>query len=290
MKLNQSFENTLDRLKLEQLDTYLYRYKGKNAGIQRIYGGQVIAQAYIAANSTIEEDKHLHSLHAYFLRPGIMKQPVLFSVDPIRNGRSFSTRTVKAIQNNEIIFTMTVSFQKDEEGMSHSIDMPKVPMPEDLKDEIEMRTEDIDKVPEELRPYFLKEREYSIKWVEWNDVFEPKVLQPIRNVWLKPNGVIPPGRETHNAFLAYISDSGILAPALFPHGISYMSPDLMMASLDHTMWFHKPNFEFNDWVLYATDSPYTGNSRGLGRGTFFSRDGEVIASVTQEGLLRTKTR
>ena len=255
MKLNQSFENTLDRLKLEQLDTYLYRYKGKNAGIQRIYGGQVIAQAYIAANSTIEEDKHLHSLHAYFLRPGIMKQPVLFSVDPIRNGRSFSTRTVKAIQNNEIIFTMTVSFQKDEEGMSHSIDMPKVPMPEDLKDEIEMRTEDIDKVPEELRPYFLKEREYSIKWVEWNDVFEPKVLPPIRNVWLKPNGVIPPGRETHNAFLAYISDSGILAPALFPHGISYMSPDLMMASLDHTMWFHKPNFEFNDWVLYATDSP-----------------------------------
>jgi len=290
MKLNQSFENTLDRLKLEQLDTYLYRYKGKNAGIQRIYGGQVIAQAYIAANSTIEEDKHLHSLHAYFLRPGIMKQPVLFSVDPIRNGRSFSTRTVKAIQNNEIIFTMTVSFQKDEEGMSHSIDMPKVPMPEDLKDEIEMRTEDIDKVPEELRPYFLKEREYSIKWVEWNDVFEPKVLPPIRNVWLKPNGFIPPGRETHNAFLAYISDSGILAPALFPHGISYMSPDLMMASLDHTMWFHKPNFEFNDWVLYATDSPYTGNSRGLGRGTFFSRDGEVIASVTQEGLLRTKTR
>ena len=290
MKLNQSFENTLDRLKLEQLDTYLYRYKGKNAGIQRIYGGQVIAQAYIAANSTIEEDKHLHSLHAYFLRPGIMKQPVLFSVDPIRNGRSFSTRTVKAIQNNEIIFTMTVSFQKDEEGMSHSIDMPKVPMPEDLKDEIQMRTEDIDKVPEELRPYFLKEREYSIKWVEWNDVFEPKVLPPIRNVWLKPNGVIPPGRETHNAFLAYISDSGILAPALFPHGISYMSPDLMMASLDHTMWFHKPNFEFNDWVLYATDSPYTGNSRGLGRGTFFSRDGEVIASVTQEGLLRTKTR
>ncbi len=290
MKLNQSFENTLDRLKLEQLDTYLYRYKGKNAGIQRIYGGQVIAQAYIAANSTIEEDKHLHSLHAYFLRPGIMKQPVLFSVDPIRNGRSFSTRTVKAIQNNEIIFTMTVSFQKDEEGISHSIDMPKVPMPEDLKDEIEMRTEDIDKVPEELRPYFLKEREYSIKWVEWNDVFEPKVLPPIRNVWLKPNGVIPPGRETHNAFLAYISDSGILAPALFPHGISYMSPDLMMASLDHTMWFHKPNFEFNDWVLYATDSPYTGNSRGLGRGTFFSRDGEVIASVTQEGLLRTKTR
>ena len=290
MSQENSFDSTINRLKLEQLDSYLFRYKGKNAGIQRIYGGQVIAQAYLAANATIDEDKHLHSLHAYFLRPGIIKQPVLFSVDPIRNGRSFSTRTVKAIQNNEVIFTMTVSFQKDEEGFTHSIDMPKVPAPEDIKDEIEMRKEHIEKVPEEIRPYFLKEREYSIKWVEWNDVFEPKVMPPIRNVWLKPNGIIPEGRETHSAFLAYISDSGILAPTLFPHGIRYMSPGLMMASLDHTMWFHKPNFEFNDWILYATDSPYTGNSRGLGRGTFFSRDGEVIASVTQEGLLRSKTK
>tara|TARA_B100001287_G_scaffold247962_1_gene226918 strand:+ start:2205 stop:3077 length:873 start_codon:yes stop_codon:yes gene_type:complete len=290
MSSENSFDTTIKRLTLEQLDTYLFRYKGKNAGIQRIYGGQVIAQAYVAANATIEDDKHLHSLHAYFLRPGIIKQPVLFSVDPVRNGRSFSTRTVKAIQNNEVIFTMTVSFQKDEEGFTHSIEMPKVPAPEEIKDEIEMRKENIDKVPEEIRHYFLKEREYSIKWVEWNDVFEPKVMPPIRNVWLKPNGIIPKGRETHNAFLAYISDSGILAPTLFPHGISYMSPDLMMASLDHTMWFHKPNFVFDDWILYATDSPYTGNSRGLGRGTFFSRDGEVIASVTQEGLLRTKTK
>ena len=130
-----SFENVMTRLSLEQLDTYLFRFKGKNAGIQRIYGGQVIAQAYVAADATIEEDKHLHSLHAYFLRPGILKQPVLFSVDPVRNGRSFSTRTVKAIQNNEVIFTMSVSFQKDEEGISHSIEMPKVPPPEDLKDE-----------------------------------------------------------------------------------------------------------------------------------------------------------
>ena len=290
MSSENSFDTTIKRLTLEQLDTYLFRYKGKNAGIQRIYGGQVIAQAYVASNATIEDDKHLHSLHAYFLRPGIIKQPVLFSVDPVRNGRSFSTRTVKAIQNNEVIFTMTVSFQKDEEGFTHSIEMPKVPAPEEIKDEIEMRKENIDKVPEEIRHYFLKEREYSIKWVEWNDVFEPKVMPPIRNVWLKPNGIIPKGRETHNAFLAYISDSGILAPTLFPHGISYMSPDLMMASLDHTMWFHKPNFVFDDWILYATDSPYTGNSRGLGRGTFFSRDGEVIASVTQEGLLRTKTK
>ena len=150
IKSDNSFESVMKRLTLEQIDTYLFRFKGKNAGIQRIYGGQVIAQAYVAADATIEEDKHLHSLHAYFLRPGVLKQPVLFSVDPVRNGRSFSTRTVKAIQNNEVIFTMSVSFQKDEEGISHSIEMPKVPPPEDLKDEIQLREENIGKVPEEL--------------------------------------------------------------------------------------------------------------------------------------------
>ena len=149
IKSANSFKNVVERLSLEQIDTYLFRFKGKNAGIQRIYGGQVIAQAYVAADATIEEEKHLHSLHAYFLRPGMLKQPVLFSVDPVRNGRSFSTRTVKAIQNNEVIFTMSVSFQKDEEGISHSIDMPKVPQPEELKDELQLREEKIDKIPEE---------------------------------------------------------------------------------------------------------------------------------------------
>ena len=291
MSNDNAFQNTLDRFNLEQLDTYLFRYRGKNAGIQRIYGGQVIAQAYLAANSTIEEDnKHLHSLHAYFLRPGIKKQPVLYSVDPIRNGRSFSTRTVKAIQNNETIFSMSLSFQKDEKGLSHSIDMPNVPSPDELKDEIELRQDHIDLVPKELREYFLKEREYSMKPVEWQDVFKPKKMPPSRNLWIKPNGKVPKNREIQNAFLAYVSDAGILAAALFPHGVTYMSPDLMIASLDHTMWFHKPDFIFDDWILYSMDSPYSGNSRGLGRGTFFTKEGEVIASVTQEGLLRTKTK
>lgn len=285
-----AFKHCLDKFQLEQLDTYLFRYSGKNAGIQRIYGGQVIAQAYLAANLTIEDDKHLHSLHAYFLRPGIKKQPVIYSVDPIRNGMSFSTRTVKAIQNNETIFSMSLSFQKDEEGLSHSIEMPKVPPPEDLKDEIELRQDNIDLVPEELREYFTRERECTVKPVEWQDVFNPQKMSPRRSMWMKPNGKLPKNREIQNAFLAYISDAGILAAALFPHGITYMSPKIMIASLDHTMWFHKPDFEFNDWILYTMDSPYSGNSRGLGRGTFFTREGEVIASVTQEGLLRTKTR
>ena len=149
-----SFESVIDRLTLEQLDTYLFRYKGKNAGILRIFGGQVIAQAYIAANETVSDDMQIHSLHAYFLRPGIIKQPVLFSVDPVRDGKSFFTRTVKAIQNNEIIFTMTVSFQKEEEGITHSIEMPKVPDPDELKDEIQMREENIELIPKEFSQFF----------------------------------------------------------------------------------------------------------------------------------------
>ena len=283
-----SFESVIDRLTLEQLDTYLFRYKGKNAGILRIFGGQVIAQAYVAANETVSDDMQIHSLHAYFLRPGVIKQPVLFSVDPVRDGKSFFTRTVKAIQNNEIIFTMTVSFQKEEEGITHSIEMPKVPDPDELKDEIQMREENIELIPKELRKFFMKKREYTIKVVEWNAVFDPKHMAPIRNVWLKPNGKIPNKRYIHHAFLAYISDAGLLAPCLYPHGLSYMSPNIMMASLDHAMWFHKRDFMWEDWILYSTDSPYTGGSRGLGRGTFFTRQGEVIASVTQEGLFRVK--
>ena len=203
---------------------------------------------------------------------------------------SFSTRTVKAIQNNETIFSMSLSFQKDEEGLSHSIEMPKVPPPEELKDEIELRQDNIDLVPEELREYFTRERECTVKPVEWQDIFKPKKMSPRRSLWMKPNGTLPNDRAIQNAFLAYVSDAGILAAALFPHGVTYMSPKIMIASLDHTMWFHKPNFQFNDWILYTMDSPYSGNSRGLGRGTFFTREGEVIASVTQEGLLRTKTR
>ena len=181
--MQNSFESVLSRLSLEQIDTYLYRWQGNNAGIVRIYGGQVIAQAYIAACATVEDDSAPHSLHAYFIRPGVLKQPVLYSVDPIRNGKSFHTRTVKAIQNNEVIFTMTISFQKAEEGITHTVAMPDVPQPEDLKTEQELRKSNIDNIPKELQEIFLKEREYSIKWVEWNDkggVFEycPNIREP----------------------------------------------------------------------------------------------------------------
>tara|TARA_B100000941_G_scaffold286116_1_gene259163 strand:- start:34 stop:939 length:906 start_codon:yes stop_codon:yes gene_type:complete len=283
------FDRVLERLQLEQLEEFIFCFNGKSAGISRIFGGQVIAQSFVAAQSTVSSDLHLHSLHAYFLRPGIMKKPITFNVDPVRDGKSFFTRTVKAIQNKEVIFTMTASFQKDEPNQyHHSIEMPNVPMPENLKDEIQMREENIDKVPKGLEDIFLKQREYTQKVVEWNDVFDPKKMLPIRNVWIKPNGDIPLDNTLNKAFLAYVSDAGLLAPGLYAHGLSYMSPDILMASLDHAMWFHKKDFIWNDWILYSTDSPFTGNSRNLGRGTFFTRDGEVIASVIQEGLLRIK--
>jgi acyl-CoA thioesterase-2 len=167
--------------------------------------------------------------------------------------------------------------------------MPDVPQPEDLKTEQELRKSNIDNIPKELQEIFLKEREYSIKWVEWNDVFDPKKMPPIRNIWLKPNGKIPGDSIFHHAFLSYVSDSGLLVPCMYPHGLSFMSPNLkMIASLDHAMWFQKRDFKWDDWILYSTDSPHTGGSRGLGRGTFFTRDGEIIASTIQEGLFRVK--
>ena len=180
---------------------------------------------------------------------------------------------------------MSASFQKDEEGISHSIEMPKVPPPEDLKDEIQLREENIDEVPEELRPFLLSKREYSIKWVEWNDIMKPKKLPPIRNIWLKPNGKIPSDRSKQYAFLAYISDSGLLAPCLYPHGMSYMSPNLMMASLDHAMWFHQ-QFRADEWLLYVQASPSANGSRAFTRGLIYDQNGKLVASATQEGLIR----
>ena len=281
----KALDKLIKLLDLEQLEDNLFRGQSENIGGPRVFGGQVLGQALTAAARTVDKKRSVHSLHAYFLRPGVLKQPVLFSVDPVRNGRSFSTRTVKAIQNNEVIFTMSVSFQIEEEGISHSIEMPKVPPPEDLKDEIQLREENIDKVPEELRPFLLSKREYSIKWVEWNDILNPKKLPPIRNIWLKPNGKIPSDRSKQYAFLAYVSDSGLLAPCLYPHGMSFMSPNLMMASLDHAMWFHRP-FKADEWLLYQQDSPSASGARGFNRGSIFDTDGNLIASVAQEGLIR----
>ena len=285
-KIDNRFQSVLDRLSLEKLDTYLYRFKGKNAGIQRIYGGQVIAQAYIAANSTLDEDVHLHSLHAYFLRPGDMEYPIIYDVERTRDGGSFTTRRVVAIQKGEPIFDMALSFHKKEKGPSHQIDMIDIPGPEECISELEVKKKMIDKVPLKYRDFFLRERPIEIRNLPGEGMFEePKKKPPHKHVWMKAVGKIPDDVVQHQAILAYASDMGLLSTSMNPHRLSFAKGNVMSASLDHAMWFHRP-FRADEWMLYSTDSPSASNARGFNRGSVYTEDGVLVASAVQEGLMR----
>ena len=272
---------------LNKIDRDIFSWTGKNVGWARVFGGQVMAQTLIAAYETIEKDHYAHSFHSYFLRPGQMDKPIIFTVDRIRDGKSFTTRTEKAIQDGEAIFNCSVSFQKREEGLSHQIPMPDLPGPEGLKNELEIR-EDISKdltINKDDLPLFLRKREVEMRPIEIYDYANPKKSPPYRHTWIRPDGVMPDDEKIQQAFLLYISDMGLLAAANQPHGRNFLTKNLQVASLDHAMWFHQ-KLDFNDWVLYAIDSPYSGNSRGFCKGSIYSRDGKLIASCTQEGLMR----
>ena len=280
-------QNCLNLFSLNKIDRDLFSWTGKNVGWARVFGGQVMAQTLIAAYETVEKDHFAHSFHSYFLRPGQMDKPIIFTVDRIRDGKSFTTRTVKAIQDGEAIFNCSVSFQKREEGLSHQIPMPKLPGPDGLKNELEIRegmSKDLNIDKDDL-PLFLRKREVEMRPIEIQDYANPVKTPPYRNTWIRPDGQMPDDEKTQQAFLLYISDMGLLAAANNPHGRNFLSKNLQVASLDHAMWFHQ-KLDFNDWVLYAIDSPYSGNSRGFCKGSIYSKEGKLIASCTQEGLIR----
>jgi acyl-CoA thioesterase-2 len=216
-----------------------------------------------------------------------MDKPIIFTVDRIRNGKSFTTRNVKALQDGEAIFSCSISFQKDEDSLEHEISIPDVPAPEDLKDEIEIREILLKKLNIDSKdmPMFLRQREIEMRPVETQDYFEPKRMPPYKNTWIKPNGVIPDDQVIQQAFLLYISDMGLLAAANNSVGVNFLTKNLQNASLDHAIWFHK-KLDLNDWFLYSIDSPITKNARGFSRGSIFSKSGELIASCAQEGLIR----
>ncbi len=284
-KSKSLLEKTLGLFELNKIDRDIYSWTGKNVGWARIFGGQVMAQTLIAAYKTVKEDHHAHSFHSYFLRPGQMDKPIIFTVDRIRDGKSFTTRNVKAIQEGEAIFSCSISFQKYEKGFEHQIDMPDVPMPESLLTEYEIRQKISSDIDKDLLPMFLKKRELQMKPVEEMDYLNPEKKPPYRRVWLKPEGGLPKDPVIHKAFLLYASDMGLIATANYPHGVNFLTKNIQMASLDHAMWFHK-EIDFNDWLLYAIDSPASGNSRGFSRGSIYTKSGELIASCTQEGLIR----
>jgi acyl-CoA thioesterase-2 len=284
--MHTAVETLLTILDLEQLEMNLYRGLSPQVGWQRVFGGQVIGQALVAAARTVE-GRGAHSLHAYFMREGDPAVPIIYEVDRIRDGKSFATRRVVAIQHGAAIFSMSVSFQVDEPGLDHQIEMPKVPPPEDLPSEAELQALYIDKATEGVRKYWERPRPIELRPVDLRHFLSRDKLDPAQLVWVRATGALPDDPNIHRAVLAYASDMTLLDTALFAHGRMIFDRDLQAASLDHALWFHRP-FRADDWLLYAEDSPSASGARGFTRGSLFSRDGRLVASVAQEGLIRVR--
>lgn len=277
----------LQTLDLEKLEENLFRGRSPQVGWQRVFGGQVIGQALVAAQRTVSEGRYVHSLHAYFMRPGDPSVPIIYDVDRIRDGASFATRRVVAIQHGKAIFSMSASFQFDEEGFDHQITLPDVAPPETLLGEQDIKEKFLANAPEAIRRYWERPRPIEIRPVSLKHYFSRDKLEPSQDVWVKAVGAVPDERHIQAAVLAYISDMTLLDTALYAHGTSVFDRDLQVASLDHAMWFHRP-CRMDDWLLYTQDSPSAFGARGMTRGSLFDRSGILIASVAQEGLIRKK--
>lgn len=286
MAKKKALNKLINLLDLEQLEDNLFRGQSENIGGPRVFGGQVLGQALTAAVRTVDKKRTAHSLHAYFLRPGDMEFPIIYDVDRIRDGGSFTTRRVVAIQKGEPIFNTSISFHKKESGPTHQIDMPDIPSPEECKSEIQIRKQIAERVPEKMRDFFLRERPIEIRSMPGEDMFqEAKKKPPYKYMWMKAVDRLPDDISLHQAILAYASDMGLLSTSLNPHRLSFASGNFQSASLDHAMWFHRP-FRADEWMLYSTDSPSASNARGFNRGSVYTREGVLVASAVQEGLMR----
>ena len=260
----------------------------KPDGIGRIYGGQVIAQALMAAGQTVDADRIPHSLHAYFMRPGAEQEEVQFKVERDYDGGSFSTRRVIAIQRDKPIFNLACSFQRPESGLHHQAQMPDVPPPESLKNETELRADYIDQIPEKFRAQFMRLRPIEYRPVQPRAMMLPEKRAPSQQIWFRVVAPITDDPMMHRAILAYASDSYLLSTATLPHGKSWMKGELMSASLDHALWLHS-DARVDDWLLFTNDSPWSGGARGMNLGSIYTRDGRLVATAAQEGLMRSVT-
>jgi acyl-CoA thioesterase-2 len=274
-------------LDVETLDTDLYRGARQPGGVGRVFGGQVIAQALQAAQRSVEDGKVAHSLHAYFMRAGDEDYPILYRVVRDFEGRSFANRRVIAMQKGKPILNMAASFQLPAEGLHHQDAMPDVPPPEDLRSEAELREEIRDQIPEKFKRFFLRARPIEIRPVHPRNWFQPEPREPRQYSWFRVVAPLPDEPALHRAMLAYASDMTLLGTCMLPHGVSWMSGEVQTASLDHALWLHEP-FRFDEWLLYAADSPWAGHGRGFNRGRIYTRDGRLVASVAQEGLIRPR--
>jgi acyl-CoA thioesterase-2 len=280
-----ALDNLVSILDLEQLEVNLFRGRSPQQGWQRVFGGQVLGQALVAAVRTVEPSRIAHSLHAYFLLGGDPKVPIIYQVERVRDGRSFTTRRVTGIQHGRPMFAMSVSFHDAEPGLEYHSEMPKVPMPEDLPSESQLREKLLPHVPDNIRTYWERERPIEMRPIDLSRYVSREKRPPEQYIWMRASGALPDQLPLHQCVLAYASDFSLLDTALIAHGKLMFDKDIQLASLDHALWFHRP-FRADEWLLYAQDSPSSHGARGFCRGSIFTRDGTLVASVCQEGLMR----
>ncbi|WXL26749.1 acyl-CoA thioesterase II [Ectopseudomonas mendocina] len=285
--MSQVLDELVALLTLETIEENLFRGVSQDLGFRQLFGGQVLGQCVSAASQTVASERHVHSMHGYFLRPGDATLPVVYQVDRVRDGGTFSTRRVTAIQKGQPIFTCSASFQIDEEGFHHQNSMPDVPGPEEFKSETELARMVQQLIPERMRERAISDKPIEIRPVTFINPFAPKPCEPVKHVWFKAAGALPDEPQLHKLLLAYASDFNLLTTSMQPHGVSVFQKFMQVASLDHSLWFHN-NLRMDDWLLYSMDSPWAGNARGFSRGSIFNRKGELVASVAQEGLTRVR--
>jgi acyl-CoA thioesterase-2 len=279
-------QDLLRLLDLERLEDNLFRGQSRDIGAPQVFGGQVLGQALVAASRTID-GRQVHSLHAYFLRRGDVNAPIIFEVDRSRDGGSFTSRRVVAIQHGQPILTMSASFQITEPGLDHQSPMPPAPPPEGLQDLGELNAALLDRVPEKVQCFFRQQRPFEFRAVNPPDFLNPVKRPAEKRVWFRVIGALADDQALHRCLLTYVSDYHLLDTATLPHGVSFMQ--LQMASIDHAIWFHR-DLRIDDWLLYVTESPSASGARGFSRGAIYSRSGILVASVAQEGLIRPQSR
>jgi acyl-CoA thioesterase-2 len=286
--MSRVLEELVALLTLERIEENLFRGQSQDLGWGTVYGGQVLGQALASAALTVPADRVAHSIHAYFLRPGDVRRPIVYDVDRIRDGGSFTTRRVVALQKGQPIFNLAASFQVPEPGFDHADEMPDAPDPETLQSEQALLAAQLDRLPRVLRERALTERPLEMRPVNPSPNPLAPAPQPARKmVWLRAVARLPDEPALHTALLAYASDWSLLTTALLPHGVTWLTPGMQVASIDHVMWFHRP-VRMDEWVLHVIDSPSAQGARGLVRGRIFTRDGRLVASTAQEGLMRLR--
>jgi acyl-CoA thioesterase II len=283
--MNARLADLQQQFELERLEVNLFRGQSRDTGSPQVFGGQVLGQALRAAHSTIEDGRVVHSMHAYFLRRGDFTKPIVYQVDRSRDGGSFSARRVVAVQNGEQIFICSASFQTPEQGLEYQVTAPTVPSPDDLKPMTMPSQAEIEKLPEKLRRWLKIERPFEFRPVQPYNPLVPVASEPVRQIWMRAVDKLPDDDTLHRCLLAYISDYWLLDTSTMPHGSSFLRGNLVMASIDHAIWFHRPA-RVDDWLLYSLDSPSSSGARGFARGSLYSRSGVLVASTAQEGLIR----